>query len=87
MSILNTINSATELVNQGIAIFERLKGEVQDSKAALNETDLEQAKQRLEASLQRAQTAHDQLAAAISHRLAQSGNGRNDPDSSAIREN
>lgn len=73
MDILGVINKATELVNQGIGIFEGLTGEVKDASQAIAETDLEQAKQRLAASLQRANTAHDSLKAAIEQRLASSG--------------
>lgn len=73
MSILDTINRATELVDEGIRIFGSVHTEVNDVGSAINQTDLTEAKARLEASLQRAQTAHDQLNAAIDRRLAAGG--------------
>lgn len=69
MDILGMVNRATELIDEGLNIYHSVKGEVTDASAAHNDTTLEEAKARLEASIQRAQTAHDSLAAAIDARL------------------
>jgi hypothetical protein len=67
--ILALINRATELIDEGLSIYNRLKPEVSDASSALGDDTLAEAKARLEASLQRAQAAHDDLASAIAARL------------------
>jgi hypothetical protein len=67
--ILDLINRATELIDEGLTIYNRLRPEISDVGSAIGDDTLAEAKARLEASLQRAQAAHDDLAAAIDARL------------------
>jgi hypothetical protein len=69
MDILGMVNRATELIDEGLNIYHSVKGEVTDASAAHDDDTLEQAKARLESSIQRATLAHDSLKAAIDARL------------------
>lgn len=67
--ILGMINKATELIDEGLSIYNKIKPEISDAKSALGDDTLKEAKARLEQSMARAQSAHDSLHAAIAARL------------------
>lgn len=69
MDILALINRATELIDEGLTIYNQIKPEITDAKSAVGDDTLEEAKARLEQSMQRAKSAHDSLHAAIQQRL------------------
>jgi hypothetical protein len=67
--ILEMVNRATELVDEGLAIYESVKNVVDDAGDTIENDDLQEAKTRLERSRQKAITAADRLNAAIDARL------------------
>jgi hypothetical protein len=70
MDIVGMITKAAELLEQGTALYEQVRPSI-DSITGPRPDGLDEAKARLDRALQRANTAHDNLDAAIRQRLGE----------------
>lgn len=70
-NILDMIQRATELVDEGLKLYEQTKEQVSNVAADIDADTLQEAQAALAAALNRANAAHDSLDAAISRALAE----------------